>query len=228
MKIKIVFTTIIALLLIAGGYFIFNLRPAEVTENASDAVTQIDNSSANFAIYRISQDESKALFMVDEVLRGEEITAVGETNQIAGDISVSLTNQSEGELGQIIVNARALKTDSERRDGAISKFILKSTEEKNQFITFVPVTITPISVGATGEAEMSRYSVDGNLTMAGVTKLVTFNIVVQDLDEKKIVATAETVIQRSDFRISIPSVEFVAGVSNDVTLRANVVAYRIN
>ena len=228
MNTRNIFIVIALLIIIGGGYMYLNLKPAVVTENAADVAEQIDNTeSEEFATYRISQDESKVSFMIDEVLNGKDFTAVGETNQVAGDISVSLTDQAKGSIGEIVVNARTIKTDSEKRDGAISKFILKSDQDINQFITFKPRAITPISVGAEGVAEMSRYQIAGDLTIAGVTRPVTFAIAAQSITEEKIIASGEARVSRNDFGLTVPSVPFVASVSDEVTLKADIVANRI-
>lgn len=208
------------------GVFLFMTRGVEVTQDVNTASEQIAPSES-LAVYRISQDESKASFYIDEVLSGKDKTVLGETNQIAGDVSISLQDLSTGTLGEILINARTFKTDNEYRDGAIARAILKTESSENEFIRFSPTEITPLNPGAYSDTEPALYQVKGDLTIAGVTKSITFSILLQSINENALRATGETVILRSDFAITIPSVEKVASVSNEVTLKVDIVARRV-
>ena len=77
-------------------------------------------------IYQIVPGESSVRFELDEELRGNPITVVGETDQVAGEIAVDLAELSSTQVGTIQINARALATDNDFRNRAIKNEILNT------------------------------------------------------------------------------------------------------
>jgi hypothetical protein len=51
---------------------------------------------------------------------------IGITDQVAGEASVNLADLSQTRLGVILVNARTLATDQDRRNQAIRNRILQT------------------------------------------------------------------------------------------------------
>ena len=69
-------------------------------------------------LFRINSEQSEARFSVYETF--PEGTAVGRTNQIAGDIIVDFNTPANSQLGVIRVNLRSLVTDDPKRDQSLS------------------------------------------------------------------------------------------------------------
>ncbi len=180
-------------------------------------------SASEGTIFRIDSQRSTAEFNIDEVLRGEDFTVVGTTNQIAGDILVNPDDPASSEIGEILINARDLTTDADGRNRALRNFILRSSNDEFEFISFQPTAIEnmpdQVTVGETFE-----FQVIGDLTIIDTTQEVTFDVTVTPLDETEIEGVAEAVILYQDFDITIPDVPFVASVEDEVTLRLDFIA----
>jgi len=228
-----IFSFIIVLAVIGGGVFLYITRPVAVpTENIQDQVepvttddtssasgTQLAGTTDEGTTYRIGSS-SKATFSINEVLNDKPFNAVGTTSQIAGEINVTdndVENMYFMTLGTVKIDARTFKTDSEKRDGAIVRMILKSENEGNEYISFTPKEKT-ISF-----TDGQSFDVAGNLTISGVTKPVTFKVTATKTADK-VTGKATANVKRSDFNLTIPNVPFVASVEDTFVISADIVA----
>ena len=218
---KLICFAAIVLLLVGLYFYVFRPVPAP-SESINAASTPIANATASSTVYHISQTGSSASFKISEVLSGAPFTPVGTTNQIAGDIAVAQSSSSAPSLdiGTITIDARTFHTDSKSRDGAIGRFILKSDQAGNEFITFMPTAISaPVqNQGGTWSAVST-----GNLTISGVTKPETFALDFS-IANGTLTGTASSTLSRADFNLSIPNIPFVADVSNTFSISADITA----
>lgn len=171
-------------------------------------------------VYQIVQDESKVTFSIDEVLRGSPFTAVGETNQVAGEIAVDFDNATV-QVGTVQVNARTLRTDSNFRDRAIRNEILDT--DAYEMITFTPRMISGLPQSA-NPGDVISFSIRGDLTIRDITQEVTFTGQVELASLDRLEGTAEATVKRSDYKLVIPSVPSVADVSDEVLVKIQFVA----
>lgn len=225
---------LLGLLLVAGvvgvGVFLYLTRPLEAPSQDIQANTQRlerdVESIANSAVFRIDQQGSTVEFNIDEVLMGQDKTVVGSTNQVAGDILVDFDNPAESQVGQIRINARTFRTDDNRRNNAIGRFILQSERDAYEFITFQPTSISGlpqnVSLGDT-----LQFRLTGDLTVVETTRAVTFDVTVLYASENQITGSAQTTVKYADFGLSIPQVQMVSGVSDDVILKISFTANRV-
>jgi polyisoprenoid-binding protein YceI len=171
--------------------------------------------------FTIQQSGSKASFSIGEILNGSPFTAVGTTDQVAGQIAVDPTNPSAAQVGVIQIDARAFKTDSSLRDRAIQSFILQT--DKYPTITFAPTALRGLPTsGQVGQTY--SFQIDGNLTVHGVTKPVTFEATITPVSASQIKGSATATIHYADYGISIPKVPVVGGVDETVNLQLDFVA----
>ncbi len=174
--------------------------------------------------YQIVADESTVSFRIAEDLRGQRIEAVGTTNQVAGEIAVNPSDLSTAQIGVIRVNARTFTTDSSNRDRAIRNFILNT--DRYEFITFTPTAIEGLS-GSGALDQPFTFTIRGNLTIRDITRPVVFEATVRAESAERLVGAATTTVKRSDYNLQIPSVPFVANVSDDVVLTIDFVAQAV-
>ncbi len=167
-------------------------------------------------IYTISQESSQASFSLSEELRGQPVTVVGVTNQVAGEVALDLADLSTVEVGILQVNARTLATDENRRNQAIRNFILQT--DTYEFITFTPSGAAGLS-GAAAVGQNFSFQIPGELTIRDITRPVVFDLTAQVVAEDQIEGSASAVIQRGDFNLTIPNVPFVANVGEEVTIQ---------
>lgn len=192
-------------------------EPAATPEPAAEAAV---------AVFRIAQEGSEARFKIDEDLRGQRITVVGVTNQVAGEISVDLSNPANSSIGPLAINARTLATDNPFRNNALRGQILRSSDAAYEFITFVPTSIEGLPATA-APGDMVTFQVTGDLKIIETTRPVTFEVsATLSEDGQTVNGSASAVVRYADFNLRIPDVPGVANVSDDVILEIDFSATR--
>ncbi|MCA9916195.1 MAG: hypothetical protein KC496_22720, partial [Anaerolineae bacterium] len=80
----------IVVLAVAVGVFLYITRPVdEASENIQDNTETLsldETDTSETVIYRIDQTASQVEFHINEVLNGSDFTAIGVTDEVAGDI----------------------------------------------------------------------------------------------------------------------------------------------
>ncbi len=180
--------------------------------------TLADPAPAVSSTYTIASEESTVSFTLQEELRGVDTTVVGSTDQVAGEILVDFNDPSASVLGDVVINARTLATDSSNRTRAVRGAILDT--DTFEFITFSPTSVDGLPTETT---DSFTFTVTGDLTIRDITRSVTFDVAVSGSDER-LEGTASALVNRTDFELVIPNVPFVANVSEDVTLTIEFVA----
>jgi polyisoprenoid-binding protein YceI len=176
------------------------------------------STSGNFLIL---PEESIASFRLTEVLFGEQQTVVGNTSEVAGQVSFDAENPQATQISDIIINARTFQRDSRNRDRAIrSPVVLNSSSDEFEFVS-TPSSIDrlsgPVVVGKV------NFTVTGDLDVKGTSTQVTFDVTAV-LETERLIGRAETQVLRSDFGIGIPRAPGVADVSEQVTISLEFVA----
>lgn len=184
------------------------------TTTASDAQPAASGGTKTF---QLTQEGTEARFYIDEVLMGQDKRVLGVTSQVEGQITLDPANPSSAQIGAIRINARDFTTDSERRNGAIQRFVLESNQDQYQYITFEPTAIAGLPASVTIGQPFS-FTVTGNLTIRDITREETFQISVTANSETEVVGLGSTTIARANYELSIPSVPSVANVSEEVLL----------
>jgi len=194
--------------------------PAPTTDTAQPTTIATAEPPA-LQLFEIDQSRSEARFLIDEVLRGQPITVVGVTNQVAGQIALNPALPSAAQVGVIQINARTLTTDNELRNRAIKNAILRT----NQFelITFTPRVISglpeTVTIGTPFE-----FTIEGDLTITDVTRPVTFTVTVTPVSQTEISGVARTTVLYRDFNLIIPDSPSVDTVADEVRLELEFVA----
>jgi polyisoprenoid-binding protein YceI len=202
--------------------------PAAAEETEAPAVTQetdgptqaADLTAGEVVIYQINQDGSEARFNIFEELRGAPKDVIGTTNQIAGQVAVNLNDLSAAQVGEILINARALTTDDSRRNQAIRNRILFT--DQYEFIRFQPTQISGLS-GSAAPGQTFTFQISGDLTIKDVTHPIVFDVTAQVESAERISGLAKATISRADFNLIVPSVPFVANVGDNILLEISFV-----
>lgn len=190
--------------------------PTEPAAAAAEPATDAPETAAGgVRVFTIDPGASEVRFELDEDLRGERITVVGFTDQVAGELGLDPADLSQTQVGTLQINARALVTDNNFRNRAIQNEILDTGGF--EFITFAPASVDglPDSVAV---GETVQFTINGDLTIRDITQPVTFDVEATLVSPDQITGTAGTVIMREDFGLSIPSVPNVANVEEEVEL----------
>ena len=174
--------------------------------------------------FRIVAAESLASFTLEEDLRGVRTTVIGSTSEVGGGIMVDLANPSASTIGAIVINARTLETDNSFRNRALRSQILRSAQDEFEFIVFEPSELSNWSASSVAVGESLNFDIAGDLTVAGVTRPVTFAAAVTLDSESQVSGSATVNLLHGDFGLVIPDVPSVANVTDDVTLSLAFVA----
>lgn len=207
---------IISIVLAIAGFAVFTYATRDLAAPSAPVKTDDIKPAAaeGVSVYTISNTGSRAQYELDETLKGNPKHVVGTTAAVTGQIQVEAGVVT---IGDIAVNARTFKTDAEKRDNAVGRYILKSEEPANEFITFRNITVSSSSglmeIGKTVMADAT-----GDLTIAGVTKPTTFRVEGALKEGGFLEGTATATVKRSDFDLKIPEIESVANVSDEVLL----------
>jgi len=195
--------------------------PTEATTVAEAPEPSAPDVAAEPTIFEIVSSESSARFLIDEVLRGSPTTVVGSTDQVAGQIAIDPGDLSTAQVGIIQVNARTLTTDNEFRNRAIKNRILQTND--HELVVFAPQKVVGLA-GAGTPGESYTFQIVGDLTITGVTREVTFDVVVTPLSATRLEGLATTAFLYTDFELFIPDAPAVDTVEDEVRLEFEFVA----
>ncbi len=179
--------------------------------------TAASAAAADARLYRIIPAESEARYEIDELLRDVPTHVVGRTDQVAGDIIVDFGNPSASQVGVIRINVRTLRTDEERRDRATRSRILQSAEDRFEFAEFAPRALEGLPA-AIAVGDTVSFTIVGDLTVRDITAEARFEATVTIVADDRIEGSATATVSRQTYDLVIPSVPFVAGVSDEVLL----------
>lgn len=117
--------------------------------------------------------ESTVGYRVDEVLFGNDVTAVGRTNKVTGSLTVAGTRVTEASF---TVDMASVTSDRERRDAQYRTRIM----DTGRYPTSTFELTEPIDLGTVpGEGQTVRATATGRLTLRGTTKVVSFQVEAQ-------------------------------------------------
>ena len=194
-----------------------------IAPDPTSALTPTAEASAKL-LFQLEPQGSEARFIIDEVLGGNPNTVVGATDQVSGEIRIELAAPVQAVVSPIHIQVDGLATDSSFRDRAIRTFILESS-------SFPEVVFSPTSIAGLPETPLVgqpfSFTITGDLTIRDTTRSVTFNVTVTPESQDRLMGTASAAINRADYRLTIPSVPRVAGVSEQVTLELKFTAVRV-
>lgn len=195
------------------------------TEAAAEAEAEASAAGAGLtgrALYRISEDDSEARFLIDEVLSGDPITVVGATQRVAGDIIVNFDDPAASQIGTIAINARTLRTDNDFRNQAIRSRILQT--DTYEFINFEPLELIDLDAAPAAVGDTAEFQVRGNLTIREVTREVVFDASVTLSAADQISGSARATITVEEYGLVINAPPLVADIGETITLEIDFVA----
>ena len=203
---------------------------AETTSTTSAQSTTSEDGSTSTSVsgsepvaFVIDPEQTTASFEIDEELRGSPKRVVGTTSEVAGQVLVDPTDLTSAEFSDIVINARTFETDSSRRDRAIrGPVILNSANDEFELITLTITSVDGLQ-GSLGVGESIEFTVNGELTVKGVTNEESFEVTATHVDDTTIKGTATTTVSREAYGIGIPSVPGVANVGDEVELNLDFV-----
>jgi polyisoprenoid-binding protein YceI len=203
-------------------------RPALPTATGQNqpsgtVITEGADPSAG-VVFHVLPDQSQARFLIDEILAGSPKVVVGATSEVSGEIVGDFASPEGVAVGPIQVDMSALRTDNNFRNRAIHDAILQTGDEANRYAVF---QVTGVE-GLPSEVAFGtpyELTLNGDLTIHGVTRNVTFSATVTPVSETRLEGAASASMPFSDFGIQILRLPpQVASVGDTVTLEIDFVA----
>lgn len=190
--------------------------PSQAGGEAGEMEGSADQDTAARS-FRIVPEQSQASFELGEILAGNPNQVVGTTRAVEGSFSLDFDNPTQVTFAPVRIEADSFETDDGRRDRAIERFILRTGQSGNEFVTYQVTDVTGlpgrVEVGESYEVELT-----GDLTVVGVTKQTAFDGTVTAASDNRVEGSFETLVRWADFDLSIPQVPSVADVDEEVSL----------
>lgn len=176
--------------------------PATGGTTTTTAASGLDGTwtvtEGSFAGYRVQEELANIGFT----------TAAGRSEAIEGSLVIDGGSVTAVE---VIVDVTALRSDSDRRDRAISNQALETRDFPTATFALVEPIVLPTAAAA-GDA--FTIPAVGDLTIHGVTNRVTIDLEAQ-LVEDKIVVVGSTPIRFAAYSIQQPTAIVVLSVANN-------------
>ena len=161
---------------------------------------------------------TKARYRVREQLAGINFPsdAVGTTESVTGMLVLNPDGSIDASVSKLTVDLRTLKSDQQMRDGYIQRSTLET--EKFPMIEFVPrrAVGVPVPLPAGMQAQ-AGFQLVGDMTLHGVTKEVTWNVVAT-FGNDQVAGRATTTLQFATFNMAKPSLARIMSVDDKIEL----------
>jgi polyisoprenoid-binding protein YceI len=195
---------IAAVLAVGGPYVYINLvaekAPAALAAATSTAVVPVTGTVAG--TWQAGQG-SEAGYRVDEVLNGQNATAVGRTTAVTGNLTATSTKVTQA---KVTVDLTKVTSDQSRRDDQFQGRIMDTSQYPTASFTLTD----PIDLGRLATAAGTRtVEAHGALAMHGATKNVTVKLTVVR-SGATLSASGQVPVTFADYGIDNPSFGFVS------------------
>ena len=160
---------------------------------------------------------TEARYLIDEVFRRRDTTAVGITPLVTGTVQFDRNDPLSTSIGTITIDARDLKGDRRSRDRVVVRRILNAGLDKYRYITFEPTAIAGmpplVQVG-----DILELQITGMLRVRNGRREAVFDTTVTVVSETELQGQASTTIRWRDYSLRIPSWPGVSWVADEVIL----------
>jgi polyisoprenoid-binding protein YceI len=177
--------------------------PGGTTIPSGTAAASTAASGSLAGTYRVGSG-SVVGYRVNEVLLGQSTTAVGRTTSVTGHLTIA---GSTATAAAFSVPMDTVHSDKSERDGQFDGRIMDVSQYPTGTFTLTsPIDLAPLP--ATGV--IKSYTADGQLTLHGVTRTVTFTLTAERSTAKdggtQIEVAGDIPVLFSDYNIQNPSV----------------------
>lgn len=179
---------------------------------AAEAETLSDPSGT----WAVSTD-SQVGYRVDEVLFGQNVTAVGRTNAVTGSVTIDELVVTAAEFS---VDMTTVKSDEPKRDAQFESRIM----DVINFPTSTFVLATPITLNESHLSGNTNHRASGTLTLRGSNKQVDVDLV-SSVRGGRITIAGEIVIVFEEWGIPNPSIPGISTEDSGI-LEFNIVLER--
>ena len=197
------------------------LESSATSESVGATVTEPAGGGVSKQLV-IDSAQSRASFSLKEDLNGKRITVLGTTTAITGTAQLNTNTPASLVINQVAIDGRTFVTDNDRRNNAITRFILESEKPEYTYITFTTTAVEGVPALLEDGAEFPLI-ITGNLSIKGTIKPTTFTGT-GTYTEGVLTATVSSIIKYGEFGVSVPQLSFLANVEEEVVAELTIVA----
>jgi len=200
--------------------------PAPAAPSPTATTASASQSTGDAVVFQLVPAESEARYRAREQLLGRSLPndAVGRTNAVEGQIVFSSDGTIDSERSRFTVDLRTLQSDETRRDNYIKQNTLEVDRYPNAEFQPTAASGLPWPLPSNGQLQ---FQLEGNLTVHGVTKPVTWNVQAT-VEEQRITGTATTQVTFEDFGMTPPRVPVVLSLEDTITLELDFTFERVS
>lgn len=194
------------------------VRPEPPVEGAATAVADLAGLAGTWTV--VESESTFAGYRIDEILSGQDFTAVGRTSGVSGSVIIDEDATITG--ADIAVDLVGLTSDSRIRDEQLKRQALQTS----RFTTACFTLTEPIAVDAL-PADGAALTVEtaGELHIHGVNQPVSITVE-STTAEGLLFVVGSTEIALADFAIEKPTAPSVADVSDTAVMEFSLVLAR--
>lgn len=200
--------------------------PAPAAPSPTATTAPASQSTGDAVVFQLVPAESEARYRAREQLLGRSLPndAVGRTNAVEGQIVFNSDGTIDSERSRFTVDLRTLQSDETRRDNYIKQNTLEVDRYPNAEFQPTAASGLPWPLPSNGQLQ---FQLEGNLTVHGVTKPVTWNVQAT-VEEQRITGTATTQVTFEDFGMTPPRVPVVLSLEDTITLELDFTFERVS
>lgn len=187
------------------------------TPTSETATDSTPSDASNLTTFTLVPEETVVSYSVEETFLNENnrlATAIGKTSQVTGELTVDLQNPANIEFSEFSVDISTLQSDSGRRDNAIRRDWLESSQFPLARFVVKELSEFPASPQ---EGQPLQFKMIGDLTVREATLPVTWDVTAS-LNGDRLSGTATTFIMMADWGVSPPNIAGILIVKDGVTL----------
>lgn len=186
-----------------GKFFAESDAPAAtVSTSGAEAATTDDIDGTWTIVPGDDSNTTAAGYTVDEVLNGADVTVVGTTTDVSGEVTIDDDTLTTGE---VVVQTDTITTDSDRRDGQFRDNIFETATYPTATFTFD----SPVDLGGLpDDGTTTTVTADGTLTLKDQSRPVSVEMEVLQSGDT-LIASGSIPTTWADYGIEPPSLGFV-------------------
>ncbi|OLT35543.1 YceI family protein [Rhodococcus sp. BGS-1C] len=175
---------------------------ATVSTSGAQAATTDDIDGTWTIVPGDEANTTAAGYTVDEVLNGADVTVVGSTTDVSGEVTIENDTVTAGE---VLVTTDSITTDNDRRDGQFRGNIFETATYPTATFAFdSPVDLSSIPDDGT----TTTVTAEGTLTLKDQSRPVSVEMEVLQSGDT-LIASGSIPTTWADFGIEPPSLGFV-------------------
>lgn len=160
-------------------------------------------------------------FLIEETLAGNHKLVVGATSTVSGAFRATPSNLMATTFEPVAIDAATFVTDSDRRNGAINRFILKTSAYPK--IIFTPTGFAEVPAMVEVGQEFEGW-LEGTLSVLGKDIPLSFALSARFASEYEFTGSGTTTISREEWGISVPMPPLVTWVADPLVFEMDFTA----